>query len=86
MTQQNQFVSEWQFGQLAILEQSKPAKHLLNYKYRLASGPFYLFAIVMRVRKLYRRLSNNYVIFAYKVYKIMFLSFNHSICFSFPVL
>lgn len=56
MTQYNQFVPEGRLGQLAILEQSKPAGHLLNYRYRSASGPFYLFAIAMRAGKLYRKL------------------------------
>ena len=71
MTQHNQFVPEGQLGQLAILEESELVRHLLNYKYKLASGPFYLFAIAMRVRKLCRMLSNRCVIFAYRVYKIM---------------
>ena len=76
MTQHNQFVLEGQLGQLAILEQPKLAMHLLNCKYRLASGPFYLFAIAMRARKLYRKLSKyRCVIFAYRVYKVMFSNY-----------
>jgi hypothetical protein len=65
MTQHNQFVFEELLGQIVIPVLPKTAKHLPNYRYRLASGPFYLFAIATQARKLCRKLSNKCEIFAY---------------------